>query len=102
MRKKNWIEFDNRQNLNERKRETPISTNHSKIKIYTQKKGKKGKTITLIEGLKFQEDQKYKKLLRDLKIFCGTGGAINGEEICLQGSLVEKVKEFLRKDGYLL
>ena len=50
MGKKNWIEFDNQEKKSE---ETVIDTfnKNSKINISKQKKGKKGKTITLIRGL---------------------------------------------------
>ena len=33
-------------------------------------------------------------------MFCGTGGKLNGQSLHLQGDMVAKVKEFLRKDGY--
>ena len=48
MGKKNWIEFDNQENFY---KENPKEDNFkkiSKINISKQKKGKKGKTITLI------------------------------------------------------
>ena len=102
MRNKNWIEFDNQQNLDEIKREICNFNNSSRINIYKQKKGKKGKTITIIDGLDLNNNLSSKKLLKDLKIYCGTGGKIDDQSLHLQGNMVDKVKEFLRKDGYPL
>jgi len=49
--KKNWIEFDNQENKYEENFKLDDSRKISKIIIAKQKKGKKGKTITLIKGL---------------------------------------------------
>ena len=66
MRNKNWIEFDNSHNLNVKEQEDNKLINFSRIRIFTQKKGKKGKTITIIDGLNFQNGVLDKKLLKDL------------------------------------
>ncbi len=100
MRNKNWIEFDNPQNLNVKEQLDNQLINFSRIRIFIQKKGKKGKTITIIDGLNSQNGLLNKKLLKDLKMFCGTGGKLDGQSLHLQGDMVEKVKEFLRKDLY--
>ena len=50
MGKKNWIEFDNKENIYQDKLREEDFRKISKINISTQKKGKKGKTITLING----------------------------------------------------
>ena len=51
MGKKNWIEFDNQEKNSEETAEVDPVNKRSKINISKQKKGKKGKTITLIRGL---------------------------------------------------
>ena len=35
-----------------------------------------------------------------MKVFCGTGGIVRGENIQLQGDMVNKSIEFLRKEGF--
>ena len=100
MRKKNWVEFNNEPFLNE---EHMIKENHNqtnKINVYKQKKGKKGKIVTIISGLHVDNQIEAKGFLKRLKIFCGTGGTLGNENFQLQGDLVEKVKEFLRKENY--
>ncbi len=99
MRNKNWIEFDKEQNSINNKEELNDSKNLSRINVYKQKKGKKGKTITLISGLNFTDEIHKKEFLKKIKIFCGTGGTVNAENLQLQGDMVEKAKEFIRNEG---
>ncbi len=99
MGKKDWIEFDNQEKKSE---ETVIDTfnKNSKINISKQKKGKKGKTITLIRGLGTKDEILLKDLLKKIKVFCGTGGILIDRNIQLQGDMVSKSIEFLRKEGF--
>ena len=100
MGKKNWIEFDNHQNICQEK---PNGENLKKtlnLNISKQKKGKKGKTITLIKGLGIENEREVKELLRKMKVFCGTGGTIMGKDIQLQGDMVNKSIAFLRNEGF--
>ena len=53
MRKKNWIEFSNLNNLDNFTNKDESKNQSEKIKVFSQKKGKGGKTITIITGLKF-------------------------------------------------
>ena len=100
MGKKNWIEFDNQKNLNQHEHKEQNSRKISKINISKQKKGKKGKTITLIKGLAISNETEIKELLKKMKVFCGTGGTVIGEDIQLQGDMVNKSIEFLRNEGF--
>ena len=100
MGKKNWIEFDNQENIHEEKPKEENFKKISKINISKQKKGKKGKTITLIKGLSIRNEIEVKELLKKMKVFCGTGGTLIGEDIQLQGDMVNKSIEFLRKEGF--
>ena len=100
MRKKNWIEFNNSENLNEKEKVVDNIKFDSRIHITKKKKGKKGKIVTIISGLNLSNEKVIKELLKDLKMFCGTGGTINHDKLQLQGDMIEKVKNFLRKDGY--
>jgi len=63
MGKKNWIEFDN-QEKNEEAAKVDTFNKRSKINISKQKKGKKGKTITLIRGLNTEDEILLKELLK--------------------------------------
>ena len=100
MGKKNWIEFDNQEKKPEKKPKVYNFDKRSKINISKQKKGKKGKTITLIKGLGTEDEILLKELLKKFKVFCGTGGTIIDSNIQLQGDMVSKSIEFLRKEGF--
>ena len=100
MRKKNWIEFDNKKEIMQDKKTSEFIKYPLKINVFSKVIKKKGKKITIIQGLESKQINLQKALLKKLKIFCSTGGRINDEGLELQGDLVQKVKEFLRKEGY--
>ena len=102
MRKKNWIEFSNLNNIDNFNNKDESNKQSEKIKVFSQNKGKGGKTITLITGLRFDDISHKKEFLKKLKIYCSTGGKLCDEGIQLQGMMVDKVIFFLRKDGYEL
>ena len=100
MGKKNWIEFNNDQDTYHERPQEENPRKILKINISKQKKGKKGKTITLIQGLGIKKGPEVKELLKKMKVFCGTGGALVGEDIQLQGDMVKKSIEFLSNEGF--
>ena len=100
MGKKNWIEFDNQESIYKEKPKEDNFKKISKINISKQKKGKKGKTVTLIKSLGIGNEIEVKELLKKIKVFCGTGGTVIGEDIQLQGDMVEKSIKFLRNEGF--
>ena len=98
MGKKNWIEFDNQEKKSAEIVKVDTFDKRSKINISKQKKGKKGKTITLIRGLGTEDEILLKELLKKIKVFCGTGGRLIDGNIQLEGDMVSKSIEFLRKE----
>ena len=100
MRNKNWIEFNN-DNIENKDLEDKFFVSKSlKLRIHKEKKGKKGKTVTFISGFGSKNNPQIVELLKKLKVYCGTGGSINEQGIQLQGDMQDKVKFFLRKEGY--
>ena len=100
MGKKNWIEFNNQEKKSDEADKVDTINKRSKINISKQKKGKKGKTVTLIRGLGAEDEKLLKELLKKIKVFCGTGGTLIDRNIQLQGDMVLKSIEFLRKEGF--
>ena len=100
MRNKNWIEFNNNNIKNVDLKNKVCESQPKKIKIYKEKKGKKGKTVTVISGFGSENTSQIGNLLKKLKVYCGTGGSLNEHGIQLQGDMQDKVKFFLRKEGY--
>ena len=102
MRKKNWIEFSNLNNIEKFNNQDQTFDQSEKIKVFSKRKGKGGKTITIITGIKFKDEIHKKEFLKRLKIYCSTGGKLCDEGIQLQGMMIDKAIFFLRKDGYEL
>ena len=100
MGKKNWIEFENQEKKSEETAKVESFNKRSKINISKQKKGKKGKTITLIRNLGTEDEILLKELLKKMKVFCGTGGTLIDNNIQLQGDMVTKSIDFLHKEGF--
>ena len=100
MGKKDWIEFDNQEKKSEETAREDTFDKRSKINISKQKTGKKGKTVTLIRGLGAEDEILLKELLKKIKVFCCTGGTLIDKNIQLQGDMVSKSIEFLRKEGF--
>ena len=102
MRNKNWIEFNNNHIKNEEIKDKVYESQSKIIKIHKEKKGKKGKTVTVISGFRSQDISQIGELLKKLKVHCGTGGSLHKQGIQLQGDMQDKVKLFLLKEGYVI
>jgi translation initiation factor 1 len=66
-----------------------------------EKKGRGGKTVTVVYGLP-QNDQFLKDLSQELKKACGTGGAVVEGGVELQGDLRDRVRDVLAKRGFVV
>ena len=64
-----------------------------------EKKGRGGKTVTVIFGLPNNE-QFLKGLCAELKKACGCGGATTEDGVELQGELRDRVRAHLEKKGF--
>lgn len=66
-----------------------------------EKKGRAGKTVTVVYDLP-QNDQFLKELSQELKKACGTGGSVVGSGVELQGDVRDRVRDLLLKRGYVV
>lgn len=69
------------------------------VRISRETKGRKGSGVCLISGLPLDREG-LKKLAKQLKQRCGTGGSIKNGVIEIQGDHREVLKEELAKQGY--
>ena len=76
-----------------------LAPNAQKLRIWIDRKRRRGKEVTLIEGFVGQEDD-MKNLAKTLKSKCGVGGAAKDGEILIQGNHRDKVYDLLIKMGY--
>ena len=66
-----------------------------------EKKGRVGKTVTVIFGLP-NNSEFLRALCSDLKKAGGCGGAVTDDGVELQGDLRERVRAALEKKGFLV
>ncbi len=70
-------------------------------KLRMEKKGRGGKTMTVVYGLP-ENEAFLKQLCQELKRSCGTGGAVVEGGVEIQGDLRERVRDVLLKKGYIV
>lgn len=69
------------------------------LRVFTDRKGRKGKTATIVEGFGDNEE-KAAEAAAMLRRRLGVGGSSRGGEILVQGDLADKVRMLLREQGY--
>lgn len=79
--------------------ENNISSSQQSLRIFPDRKNRKGKTVTVISGFQGQAEE-LKALEKKLKGLCGSGGTVKDGEILLQGNFIQKIADYLRKEGY--
>ena len=69
------------------------------VRVRLERKGRKGKTVSIITGVK-SPDVGKRGLLKHLKGKLGCGGAVKGAEIEIQGDQRERLVALLNELGY--
>lgn len=79
--------------------EAVVENHKQRLKVFTDKKQRKGKVVTLIEGFEGPDIQLV-TLSKSLKTLCGTGGSVKDRIILIQGDFKKKIAEYLQKEEY--
>ncbi|RKD91288.1 translation initiation factor [Mangrovibacterium diazotrophicum] len=88
------------ENKEEKQEKTPsIPANKQTLYVELDKKGRNGKSATLVTGFEGTDDE-LKELARRLKTQCGVGGSTRDGEILIQGNFRDKVIQMLQAEGY--
>lgn len=67
----------------------------SKVVVRKTKRGRGGKTVTIIQGI----EQGHQALVLALKRQLGTGGRVDDDEVVLHGDQVERVARWIESQG---
>ena len=86
------------ENIEEEEVET-LPKNQQKLRVSIEKKGRGGKTVTLVRGFIGSEND-LKELGKILKTKCGVGGSVKDEEIIIQGDFKQRITDLLKTEGY--
>ncbi|BAU44821.1 translation initiation factor Sui1 [Leptolyngbya sp. O-77] len=76
-----------------------LPPNQQQIRVQASRKGRGGKTVTVISGFQAKPET-LAALLKTLKTQCGAGGTVKDLEIEIQGDHREKIVQVLVKQGY--
>lgn len=76
-----------------------LEPKQQKLRVSIEKKGRGGKTVTVINGFIGKEDD-LKELGRLLKTKCGVGGSVKDGEILIQGEFKQRIIDLLKAEGY--
>ena len=79
--------------------EEPIEAKDQTPRIRFEKKGRKGKPVTIITDLE-ESDTRLAELSKLFKSKCGVGGSVKDRQIILQGDQRYKILKLLKDLGY--
>lgn len=76
-----------------------LPSNQQRLKVSLDKKARKGKVVTIVDGFIGREDD-LNDLAKLLKQKCGVGGSAKDGIIIIQGDFKNKIFDLLRAEGY--
>ncbi len=76
-----------------------LPANQQDLRVQASRKGRKGKTVTVISGFQAQPET-LAKLLKQLKSQCGSGGTVKENTLEIQGDHGQKLVQILIELGY--
>ena len=100
MSKGGWSEFtDPLKTIGNDTQNSDTPKGKRQVRLERTRIGKKGKLVTVVKGLELNQVE-AKKVLKNLKIACGTGGTLKGDFLELQGDQISKAHDYLLKEGF--
>jgi translation initiation factor 1 len=78
-------------------RQAPVVPADGVVRVFREKGGRGGKTVTVVRGLPRSE---LAAVAIELKRLCGAGGAVKGDAVEIQGDHREKVAARLEARGH--
>lgn len=79
--------------------EETLAPQKQNLKIYLDRRLRKGKVVTIVDGFIGREED-LNDLAKEIKQKCGVGGSAKEGQIIIQGELLDKVGEVLSSNDY--
>lgn len=79
--------------------EASLPPQQQQLYVSLDKKNRKGKKVTLVEGFKGSTDE-VKQLARELKSKCGVGGSVVQGSILIQGDFRDRIVAILEEKAF--
>ena len=79
-------------------RKTAAPVRRERFVLRRERKGRKGKTVTLVETAGFSSSE-IASLAQELRRSLGCGSSVDERDIVLQGDMVDRCKELLQRKG---
>ncbi len=79
--------------------EDTLPPNEQVLRVYIEKKGRGGKTASVIKGF-VGTDADLTDLSKTIKAKCGVGGSVKEGEIIIQGDKRDKIVQLLSEKNY--
>ena len=95
-----WSDDPNYKKPSKKAKQIEIIPSEYTLCIRPEKKGRGGKTVSVIYDFPREGEDYFKKLTKKLKRECGTGGTFKGDSIEVQGDHRQKIKQFLESLGF--
>jgi translation initiation factor 1 len=76
----------------------PSPLGDGNVRVSRETKGRKGKGVTLIKGLDMGAST-LALMSKNLKMMCGSGGTVKEGVIEIQGDHIERILDYLKKQG---
>jgi len=83
------------------KKTQPAASGDGIVRVQRETKGRGGKAVTLVRGLALDPDA-LAALGKRLRSACGAGGTVKDGMLEVQGDHVERVMEWLTKEGWVV
>lgn len=94
-----WSSDPNYKKIEKKTLQVEIEPKDMTLSIRPEKKGRGGKTVSVIYDFPPNHDY-FKKLVKKLKRVCGSGGTFKGDSIEVQGDHRDAIKAHLEELGF--
>lgn len=95
-----WTDDPNYKKPSNKKAQIEIIPSDYELHIRLEKKGRGGKTVTVMYNFPLGADDYFKKLTKKIKRECGSGGTFKVDSIEVQGDHKEVLKNYLISLGF--